>query len=456
MTWRVRSVFTPDRSNKMDVPWSLSARFVGSFAYFTIKDRLPQILTKVIDTVHRNKHKFLEEYGEEGVEAEKRALSFFSKLRNEMQTDKDVLPLTDSQPDAQLWNQYLNYQNTLLNDGEQPSWFKSPWLYVECYMYRRIHEGLVLSPPICEFDVFEEAKNASFFESQQAILALCAHLQELNKSIAGLSANQLREELFKLLQVSLWANKCDLSISAGQDNAQRFSILSSLEALKPFILVDNMDSVWTVLSTSTLRRTGKDSRSRVDIVLDNAGFELVTDFVLADALLSSKLATEVHFHGKCLPWFVSDTTKQDFNWTIGQLRGANHKCMSKCGSTWQEYLQQESWVYHEHLFWTLPHEFCHMAQAAPDLYSEMQKSDLVIFKGDLNYRKLTGDRKWDFTVPFSQALTTFQPAPLCSLRTLKADVQVGLKPGVGENLTASEPDWMTSGKYGVVQFSASL
>lgn len=37
-----------------------------SFAYLTVKDRLPTILTKVIDTIHRNKDKFLEEYGKVG------------------------------------------------------------------------------------------------------------------------------------------------------------------------------------------------------------------------------------------------------------------------------------------------------------------------------------------------------------------------------------------------------
>ncbi len=38
-----------------------------SFAYLTVRDRLPTILTKVIDTIHRNKNKFFEEYGEVSV-----------------------------------------------------------------------------------------------------------------------------------------------------------------------------------------------------------------------------------------------------------------------------------------------------------------------------------------------------------------------------------------------------
>uniref|UniRef100_A0A8C5MJQ1 Sugar phosphate phosphatase n=1 Tax=Leptobrachium leishanense TaxID=445787 RepID=A0A8C5MJQ1_9ANUR len=431
----------------MDVPCFLSARFEGSFAYLTVKDRLPQILTKVIDTVHREKHKFLEEYGEDGIEAEKKALAHFSKLRNEMQTDKPLIVITDDLPDTHIWNEYLKYQQSLLGDGELPSWFQSPWLYVECYLYRRIHEGMALSPPISGYDVFKEAKNDSFFQSQNAILALCTHLQELKKGIADISETAQREAFSKLLQVSLWGNKCDLSISGGQDNAQKFSILNSLESLKSNILVDDTEFVWLLLSQK------KGSSRRIDIVLDNAGFELVTDFVLADLLLSLQLATEVHLHAKCIPWYVSDTTKQDIDWTIKQLLGSNNRWMSKCGETWKENLQKGYWVYHENLFWTLPHEFCSMARTSPDLYAELQKCDLILFKGDLNYRKLTGDRKWDFTVPFSQALTTFHPAPLCSLRTLKSDVQVGLKPGGGELLTAAEADWMISGKYGVIQFS---
>ncbi|XP_056373206.1 damage-control phosphatase ARMT1 [Hyla sarda] len=433
----------------METPDPLSAKYEGSFAYYTVKDRLPQILTKVIDNIHRNKNKFLEAHGEEGIEAEKKALSFFSKLRNEMQTDKPMLPLSDELPDVQIWNQYLDYQRTLLSNGEEPSWFKSPWLYVECYMYRRIQEGMALSPPISDYDVFRDSKNDGFFQSQQAMLALCTHLQEMKGRINSLSKDEVRDEIYKLLQVSLWGNKCDLSVSGGQDNSQTTSVLASLEDFKAFILVDDTTSVWNILSMKTDGNTG----TRVDFVLDNAGFELITDLVLADAMLSLNLATEVHFHGKVKPWYVSDTTKHDFDWTVRQCLAANNKWMSKCGQTWKENLKKGRWVYHEHLFWTLPHEFCTMAEVAPDLYTELQKSDLVLFKGDLNYRKLTGDRKWDFTVPFSQALRSFHPAPLCSIRTLKADVQVGLPAGVGEQLAATETDWLTTGKYGVIQFS---
>ncbi|XP_046877443.1 damage-control phosphatase ARMT1 [Hypomesus transpacificus] len=435
------------------VPPALSAKVVESFAYLTVRDRFPTILTRVIDTIHRSKNKFFEEYGEEGVQAEKRAISFLSKLRNEMQTDKPVLALSDGLEDTDSWNQYLLRQQSLMGDQDSVSWFKSPWLYVECYMYRRIHEAIWLNPPICDFDAFNEGKTQSYFESQQAVIALCTYLQGLHRNMGELSESHLLEQFLKLLQVSLWGNKCDLSISAGQDNSQKANPIDSLADLRPFILVDDSNMVWSTLTSA--QRHGEDgqhSAGRVDIVLDNAGFELITDLVLAHFLISSGLAREVRFHGKSIPWFVSDVTAHDFQWTIRQTLAANHKWMSKSGAEWQSLVREGVWSYHDHPFWTLPHEYCDMAADAPDLYATLQGADLIIFKGDLNYRKLVGDRDWEHTVPFDRALRGFGPAPLCSLRTLKANVQVGLQHGQGENLSVQEPGWMTSGKYAVVQF----
>ncbi|XP_061126257.1 damage-control phosphatase ARMT1 [Syngnathus typhle] len=435
------------------VPPSLSAKVVGSFAYLTVRDRLPTILTKVIDTLHRNRNIFFEEYGEEGIQAEKQAISLLSKLRNELQTDKPILALTDGLEDTDSWNRYLQRQQWPHGNQELVSWFKSPWLYVECYMYRRIREALWLNPPISGYDVFKEGKTQSFFESQQAIVALCTFFEDFNKNLGDIPENQLQEYFNKLLQICLWGNKCDLSISAGMDNSQKTSPIDSLATLQKFILVDDSDVMWSrLISARQQRHSGKRSSVRVDFVLDNAGFELVTDLVLADFLVSSGLAQEVRFHGKSFGWFVSDVTVEDFHWTIRQSMAANHRWTSQRGVQWQQYVKEGMWSYHDHPFWTQPNEFCDMAADAPDLYATLQSADLVVFKGDLNYRKLAGDRDWDHTVAFERALRGFGPAPLCSLRTLKANIQVGLQPGQGSKLSSQDPDWMTCGKYAVIQF----
>ncbi|XP_076782885.1 damage-control phosphatase ARMT1 isoform X4 [Arvicanthis niloticus] len=437
-----------------DSPAFLSAQDEGSFAYLTIKDRTPQILTKVIDTLHRHKSEFFEKHGEEGVEAEKKAISLLSKLRNELQTDKPIIPLVDKCVDTDIWNQYLEYQRSLLNEGDgEPRWFFSPWLFVECYMYRRIHEAIMQSPPIHDFDVFKESKDENFFESQDSIEALCRHLLQL-KPVKDLGENQIQDEFFKFLQISLWGNKCDLSLSGGESSSQKDNIINCLQDLKPFILINDTESLWALLSK--LKKTAETPVVRVDIVLDNSGFELITDLVFADFLLSSELATEIHFHGKTIPWFVSDVTVRDFNWIVEHMKSSNLESMSTCGINWETYVRMGKWVYHDHAFWTLPHPYCMMPQVAPDLYAELQKACLVLFKGDLNYRKLMGDRKWKFTFPFHQALSGFHPAPLCSIRTLKCELQVGLQPGQAEQLTASDPHWLTTGKYGIFQFDGPL
>ncbi|XP_032999893.1 coiled-coil domain-containing protein 170-like isoform X5 [Lacerta agilis] len=180
------------------LPPQLAGKFKGSFAYNTIKDRLPLILTKVVDTLHRHRNEFFEEHGEKGIESEKKAIAYLSRLRNELQTDKPLIALNDNLPDTTLWNQCLEYHQSL--SDEPPSWFQSPWLYTECYMYRRIHEALTQNPLISDFDVFKEEKIHNFFESQQAIILISTYLQDILKNVEKLDENLLKKEFLKLLQ----------------------------------------------------------------------------------------------------------------------------------------------------------------------------------------------------------------------------------------------------------------
>lgn len=91
----------------------------------------------------------------------------------------------------------------------------------------------------------------------------------------------------------------------------------------------------------------------------------------------------------------------------------------------------------------------------------MQQSDLWIFKGDLNYRKLVYDCKWPTTTPFSKAIGPLgqgdekaEGVPMAvSFRTCKADVVVGLNDGVEEKMDKVAPNWMVSGEYAVISVS---
>lgn len=105
-------------------------------------------------------------------------------------------------------------------------------------------------------------------------------------------------------------------------------------------------------------------------------------------------------------------------------------------------------------FWCGPFDFPSLPKQDPTLLSELQKSDLVIFKGDLNYRKLTSDATWPADTPFEVALGDLNGRiPILSLRTCKADVVVGLKSGEAEALDAKDPKWRVNGKWALISFA---
>jgi len=251
-----------------------------------------------------------------------------------------------------------------------------------------------------------------------------------------------------VVQVALWGNKCDLSISAGASNYQtNVDPVGQAKLLQSHVLGDDdTPRVWHMLTPVKPTRC-------VDIVLDNAGFELFTDLCLAEFLISSGTASRVRFYGKKIPWFVSDVTASDWLWSLEQLAKSSSVALCQLGQRWLQYLSDGVWQFSTHPFWTLPHDFTSMKSAARDLYDDLSTADLVIFKGDLNYRKLVGDLAWPTTTPFTVALRGFSPASLCCLRTLKCDLAVGLAEGQAESTQAQAADWMLTGSYAVIQFA---
>lgn len=428
-------------------PEPLSGKDEGSFAYLTIRDRLPVILTKVIDLVHRRASAFSDENQQEKMEDSKVVLAKLSKLRYELKTDKPLMPLEDDQLDTSIWNDTINNSKSLVNENEIASSFTGAWLTVECYMYRKIYEAFVLSKHHQSFDPFEEQKETSFKELQGSAISLAHFLcNALETPVREGDGGNVKTIFDTFLQFCLWGNRCDLSISSGQVQAEKGAGQTShLWHMKDNIIVDNSEHVWNAVH--------KNENSRIDFVLDNSGFELFTDLCFAEFLLHAKLAENIHFHTKQIPWFVSDASKKDLLWMIEQMKLSSNKFLLWLGECWLQRIQDGSFVLQSHQFWTLAHDFSDMKSISPDLYLDLSKAKIVFFKGDLNYRKLVGDRKWPHTTPFMEALWGFLPAPLCSLRTLKADVQVGLLPGQDGRIEAASKDWMTSGSYAVIQYA---
>lgn len=198
----------------------------------------------------------------------------------------------------------------------------------------------------------------------------------------------------------MWGNRCDLSISVGREIKQSGNPFELLDSLDECILVDRFSQIWRCLQSFSTKST-----KIIDFILDNAGYELFSDLLLANVLLATGLATKIRFHVKQIPWFISDVMPYDFRWTIETLSGSDVNAMSTFGKQLADRLNdgQIEVCPSEH-FWTGPYSFCQMQQVNRELYAKLSEADLLIFKGDLNYRKLLGDFNWPFDADFKTVL----------------------------------------------------
>jgi len=431
-----------------NIPACLTAAVKKSFAYATLKDRLPIIITKLIDHLSRDKVVIAEQYGSEAKEELKEITGRIAQLKNELVTDKQLTPLVADFQGLDAWNRSLEELANKMKT--RPTWFASPWLFVETYLYRRIFEAFYISDALKNYDYFQNQKESSTLQSLGAMIILGQHLQNVLYDIEKMDIH-----LLEFLKIALWSNRCDLSLSTSAEKAQSENPVSTLGTLEPYILVDDSDHIIDyILNLKELKPNG----IRVDIVLDNAGFELFCDFCLAHFLCATNLAREVHFYVKNMPWYVSDTMAKDIYWAIDNLKATGEQgspVLKELATIWDQYVSDEVWIIESEPFWTLSYDYSEMLERNPELFQKLSEAELVIFKGDLNYRKLTGDRMWEMTTTFERALRGFHPTALCSLRTIKADTLVGLSAERVEEMKRAKEDWMVTGEYAVIQYCST-
>ncbi|KAK0940250.1 Hairy/enhancer-of-split with YRPW motif protein 2 [Friedmanniomyces endolithicus] len=460
----------------------------NSFAFFSARDRWPVILTSAIDDVHKAVSK---ESDAEKQEEGKSIIEGLAKLKYELQHDRQLTPLPDDgQPDIPLYNDELEALGN-------PKWFDVAWLYSECYLYRRMATLFSTSTHWKRYDVFSKQKMSTFRSSRPAVLELAARYNDITKqfgskdSALAHASDEERERAEKALftemcEICLWGNATDLSLltSLTYDDIQKLQGSESRKANGEKIIVNDISAAFACLVRA--QRSGAKER-RVDIVLDNAGFELFVDLVLAGYLLQSGLATHIVLHPKNIPWFVSDVVPKDFSDLLTvlvnaksfyetpsedeQASAATPQALSDSDQanlkalfeSWSGLYAEGKILLRPNGFWTEGGSFWRMPHTAPSLLSDLKESELVIFKGDLNYRKLTGDAMWDPATPFTDAIGPLGPQSgirVLSLRTCKADVVVGLAKGKDEELKAMEGGggdsgarkWAWSGKWAVVSF----
>lgn len=226
-----------------------------------------------------------------------------AKLKNEMVTNKPV-----SKTGSKVWDSYLQHVANLYFDGnpEDVTWYLTPWLHVECYFYRRIDDAFKLSEHLKNFDPFKKQKEEGFTCSKKSSALLGEFV---------LKSESTDDVLRSLMEVGLWGNRCDLSLSSGEEVSQLGNLVDQLQGLSKFILCDDSSNFWKVLKDA--KESNTENPITIGYVLDNAGFELFTDFCLADKLMDR--VDRIDFYVKTTPWFISDALTADFHWLLEKM-----------------------------------------------------------------------------------------------------------------------------------------
>ncbi|NTW01851.1 MAG: protein-glutamate O-methyltransferase family protein [Oscillochloris sp.] len=310
-------------------------------------------------------------------------------------------------PDVALWDAY-----TTPYLGQ--SWLEAPWFFSEIYMYRRILEATGYFQP-------GPGHRTDPYALQKRLGLEYAEIGPTRPNALG--------PIAAAISAALWGNQADLSLwpvgeSAGPGGAH--------------LLADDTEAAVTLIETLATRQ------ARVDIILDNAGVELIHDLALANVLLSDGL--HVILHAKPHPTFVSDALITDVQTTIAWLADQPGP-IANIGVQLSAALNTGQLELRDDWYWTSPLVGWHMPA---ELHADLGTSELLISKGDANYRRWLGDRHWPFDTPLGMALR-YLPVPMLLLRTCKSDVAAGLIPTRIADAEARDPEWVTGGRWGVIQ-----
>lgn len=264
---------------------------------------------------------------------------------------------------------------------------------------------------------------ATFKSSRAAVIELAGQYKDIVTELAKdhtLKEAKTQEEFEKaeellfieMCEICLWGNATDLSLLTNItiDDIKRLQGSEARKKAENNILVNDLSKAFAILNKA--KKDGKKER-RVDFVLDNAGFELYVDLILAGYLLATGLATTVVLRPKSIPWFVSDVVPKDFIQLIQVLANPQPFYSAQSDdekekpqplsdkeveelqflfSQWSTHHAEGELIIRPDRFWTEGGSYWRLA--APqnkDLLDDLKESELVIFKGDLNYRKLTAD-----------------------------------------------------------------
>lgn len=429
---------------RLEIPPPICSNIPGTWAYDTMSRRINE------EILQRTAEDCADDFNTLAFEKIQKS---FIELRNELKNASNTKLQHLDKPydyDTNLnrrkeWDEWYALLKPYIDNNE--TWLSAPWMVTEFYVYRRLMQAIGYWTPNSagyKYDPFSKPKRAGLLSSVGSADAMLQKIPLLGSDSVGLGIAS---------SIALWGNKMDLSLwPANAANADVDIFSEILSKSNENLLHDDSDKLWNHCKNLKAKGGGM-----IDIIVDNAGFELVTDLALAQYLIESGIAKIVTFQLKSHPTFVSDALEKDLLETVDYyalLDETKYPHIVHAGITWKRMLSARKWMCNEDNFWVQPYAMWDMTE--PLRSDLVNRCDLVFVKGDANYRRLLGDRVWDYSnASFDDVVGAYFPCPVCALRTLKAEVGCGMDKNAIQEASKVDKNWMTSGRFGVIQFGDS-
>jgi len=499
-----RLKFKSNRIQLHPLPPPIISNVVGTWAYDTMNRRIyKDILPRIINDNS-------EELTSPSSPLRSECLLLLRDLESSLQCGSTgyLRGLTDSGPDVDQWNNILSSIPEDERNWIHAPWVIAEFYFyrriIEAFQYfetgydmfiRQKVDGLVDALPFIDdiavnlIDLLDSYSDSNDSEELRSIieLALSTSLwgNKMDLSLWPSTTNAKKEKI----QVNKDSEKVSLidTVDSTNDIAQNdnnnnkdnqragtISYGSSIESIRSYILDDQTTNVVDLLQSLFTERNNvhnKDESNRNDdgnsncddnsinnqgnhcrlreigIIIDNAGYEIVSDLLLGYCLVFIGVADQITFHTKGHPTFVSDATSSDILNTIDYLATSSSEATAAIGHRLHDYVNDGRFKIIDDLFWCQPTAFWDM----PDrIYNRLSNSRLVIVKGDANYRRLLGDLQWPLDIDSSEVLSYWH-VPCCALRTFKAEIGCGITVEAQQRAEKIDRNWQVSGKWGVVQ-----
>ncbi|KAL4161165.1 Hairy/enhancer-of-split with YRPW motif protein 2 [Phytophthora ramorum] len=394
----------------------------GSFARLGFTSRYPAL---VRDCVELNGAGF-------PVETRQRLL----QLARELEQDAEI-PLP-SAIGVELGTTSEEWENLLAGKGYR--WHNAPWFLAGMYMFHLIL--LITGYYTTGVDPFHASKVAELEQETP---------WRLLQTAVGLSAQEeagsrnRRDQLKRFMKLCLWGNKADGCYKEVKDTVSGDD--ASLTFADELLLVDHSDKVISFLEKAV--ESGDVNSVGVQYINDNSGTELLLDLALADHLLGHGWCGKVTMNVKMEPMYVSDAVGPDVNEHIAEMQCTTRTPEAQAlGKRLAEYVNRGQLVVRPDIFWN---RYAFYWEMPIELQTRLkEEATLVIIKGDLNYRRLLGDRMWPPSSPIEEVVPYF-PTAFVSFRTMKSNLVAGIPANIVEKLEKGDPKWRFNGKRAIIQ-----